>query len=190
MIAIDIDGVIANTEPWLRKEIEERAGIELEFENPRTFRFGINIEDSDCNEYINDALIKYKDDIHVHDMVRTNYALRMLDYKYGIVYFITARPNGDVAKATNYWIKKKFPWLNFESFFLGECADKKEWMRERGFHTIIEDRLKTANEVCFDDGNTFLINRAWNKGRKTESHVIRVNDLLEAVDICTNTEER
>ena len=65
-----------------------------------------------------------------------------------------------------------------------------DWMEANGFHTIIEDRLKTANEVNFDNGKTFLINREWNKGRKSKDHVIRVNDLLEAVKQCTNTEEK
>lgn len=183
MIAIDIDGVIAESDPWLRKEIEERTGITLKFNSPRTYNFGTNIKDSDCKDYIKDALIKYKDCIAVYDRINTIKALSKLQKKYGVIHFVTARENGAVSESTHYWLKRNFgTGLCYNLHSLGEHADKHLWMWKNDINIIIEDRLKTVNAIEPPHMVPYLINREWNIGRFTKDHVIRVNSLLEAVD--------
>ena len=55
-------------------------------------------------------------------------------------------------------------------------------MHDRGFNTIIEDRLKTANEIFFETGATYLVNQDWNNNRNTKEHVFRVDSFYDAVE--------
>ena len=182
MIIVDIDGVVADSEPWLVKEIEERSGVKLRFDNPRTFDFLVNtnIDLKDGLRYIDDALIKYKDDITVHNHIRTTIALRMIQAREGSVNFVTARHNGEVAESTHYWLDKNFKGITYNLHSLGVSANKFRWMYDNNAYAIVDDRLKTANDIpsCY---KSYLVEREWNIGRHTEPHVKRVRDLLSAV---------
>lgn len=183
MIVIDIDGVIADSEPWLVKEIEDRSGIELEFNIPRVYDFFVNndVNTKDGIQYINDAIVKYKDDIKVYNRIRTIIALRMIQYREGRVNFVTARANDEVAESTHWWLYKHFGELLYNLHSLDYNADKFKWMYHNDAYAIVEDRLKTVNEIppCY---KTYLVNREWNIGRDTKHHVKRVRDLLQAVE--------
>lgn len=182
MIAVDIDGVVADSEQFIVEEIEKRMGAPIQFGKPRRYDFDHNLPISELQECYAKVIVKHKDIIEPHDYTRTLTALKMMQAEYGLVLFLTARAIGKVEEVTHYWIKKNFEGLKYVLVCLGDQS-KKQWMVDNGFDTIIEDRFKTANEINFPDGNTFLINREWNEGRKEEPHVIRVKDLLEAVEI-------
>ena len=182
MIVLDIDGVVSNSEPWLVKEIEERIGRPLKYEHPRRFQFDMDLTDEELGEYIKDALIKYKDNIHPHDYTRTMMALLLIEYEYGTVNFVTARPNGKVHDATVYWLDKHFPLLNYRLHSLGEFANKADWMYDNEATAIVEDRFKTANEVASPHTTTYLVDRIWNRGRVSSEHVKRVVDLHSAIE--------
>ena len=193
MIAIDIDGVVCNSEPWLVKELEEGIGRKLMYTSPRTFQFDAEISDQDLNKFINGALVKYKDEIEPHDYIRTKMALLMIEYEEGEVHFVTARSNGPVKRATKFWIDKYFRGLRYTVHSLGQYANKKEWMYKHGADALVDDRLYTANYVSSPYTSTYLVERDWNKGRNTNSHVIRVRDLHTAVEeyfTCMNTEQK
>ncbi len=181
MFIVDIDGVICNCNKWLIKEIEERTNVKVKETNPITFQYGFDIPNEELNLYIRDALIKYKDDITPYDFVRTSVALGRLEYFQGKINYVTARPNGEVEKATHYWLQKFFG-DNYILHSLGEGADKKMWMQRNGGKAIVEDRLKTVNNITNPFISVYLVNRPWNMGRYTAPHVKRVNDLLEAVE--------
>jgi uncharacterized HAD superfamily protein len=182
MLVIDIDGVVADTPPWVEKEIEEKIGEKLKFDTPRTYRFGLNVSDAECMDCVTNALGKYHDNIKPYEEHRIKDLLTKLNRQQGIITFLTARENIAEVRALTYsWLNKHFPILNYRVVFLGEGVCKKEWMIENGFNCIVEDRLRTANRINLDYGATYLVNREWNMHRKTEDHVIRVNDLCEAL---------
>ena len=187
MIAIDIDGVIADSDPWLVKEIEYRSGIKLKFNKPRVYDFFINtnINVFDGIRYINDAIIKYKDDIKVYDYINTCKALQLIESKEGCVNFVTARATGRVAEATHWWIYKHFGELVYNIHSLDYNADKLKWMYNNNAYAIIEDRLKTVNIVSslYD---SYLINREWNINRYNNPRVKRFTNLLQAVEFYFN----
>jgi len=187
MIAIDIDGVIANTPPWFEKEIEEKIGEKLKFTEPRTYRFGLNVSDADCLDCVTNALSKYHDSIVPYNIYDIKEILTKLNMYQGRVTFLTARENIAEVRALTYsWFNKHFPILNYKIVFLGEGVCKKEWMVENGFNCIVEDRLRTANRIDIEYGNTYLVNREWNIGRETLPHVIRVDDVCEALVLYFN----
>ena len=184
MIVIDIDGVIADSDRWLIKEIEERSGKRVVHKKPREFTYGIDIPSPDLNFWIDYALIKYKDEIKPFDYNRTFIGLTMLEKAEGTVNFLSARSCGTVEKATRYWIDKYFEGLEYNLHLIGSEKPKIKWMHENRFDTIIEDRLKTANEIFFATGGyTFLVNQEWNERRHTEEHVTRVDSFYDAVEI-------
>ena len=184
MIAIDIDGVVAKSACWMEKEIEERSGIKLVYSNPRKYNFveNVDIDPKDCMRYFQDAMVKYKDDISPHDYERTKKALEKIEYMEGEVIFLSARGGEEVIEATYYWLEKHFPGLFYNLYCFGHGLNKKMWMYDNNFDAIVEDRLKTVNEVASSYTNTYLVNREWNIGRETNEYVKRVSDLYEAVE--------
>lgn len=182
MIVVDIDGVIADSDKWLIKEIEERSGKRVVHKNPREFTYGVDIPSADLLLWIDYALIKYQYEIEPFDYIRTFIGLTMLEKAEGVVNFLSARSSGAVEKATRYWIDKYFEGLNYNLHLIGDGNSKYKWMHDRGFNTIIEDRLKTANEIFFETGATYLVNQDWNNNRSTKEHVFRVDSFYDAVE--------
>ena len=181
-IVIDIDGVVADSNQWLRKNIEESSGKKIVTTVPETFEYKVDIPVEDIIKYINEAIIKYKDDIVPHDYPLTHIALMLLDLRFGGVKFLSARANGPVRDATVYWLNKWFPKLNYDLTNIGEGQSKNEWMRSNGFDSIVEDRFRNANNCDISGGRTFLVNRPWNVGRQEKVHVTRVLNLFQAVE--------
>jgi len=181
-IVIDIDGVVANSERFIVKHLEESSGKKLHFTNPRTFQFNIDIPLWQMIWLIDESIILYKNDIPVHDEGFTTTALLMLEEKFGEVNFLSARSQShDVVEATEWWLQNNFSFVKYNLYNLGDSGSKYQWMLENGFDAIVEDRFKTANECNFGDNKTFLINREWNMNRQELPHVKRVDSLFEAV---------
>lgn len=180
-IVIDIDGVVADSEKWLVKHIEESSGKKLQFENPRRFQFNIDIPTEDLVRYIEEAIVKYKHVIKPLSHASTYVALIMLEKRFGTVNFLSARTNGDVESATRFWLDDNFPNLRYALNNIGGMSSKFEWMKANKFDAIVEDRFKTANECDFDNGLTFLVNQPWNLCRREWDHVQRVKNLNEAI---------
>ena len=47
----------------------------------------------------------------------------------------------------------------------------------------MEDRLKTANDLAANGVGMLLVNRPWNTGRDTHPGVVRIDSLLEIIDM-------
>lgn len=178
-IVIDIDGVVADTEPWLVKCIEESSGKRLIFDNPRRYEFSIDVPYDVVIGYTEDAIIDYKHVTNPCNYPSTYIALIMLVQYHGVVNFLTARSK-KTEPATRWWLDYHFPNISYELHSIGETS-KSAWMMENGFDSIVDDRFKTANECRFESGHTFLVNQPWNEGRKEDRHVVRVDNLCEAI---------
>ncbi len=183
MIAIDIDGVVADSEAYLVRQLEFYIGQDFVPSVPRTYDFrdgfrGLSLDD--CLQNIDIALKRFSPSIPVHDYKRTYLALSKIQFAYDRVYFITARSK-DLWIETNRWLERYFGCLDYTLYNVGHNADKEEWMINHGLTCIVEDRLKTVNGIQ-DPHYAYLINRPWNNGRDINNNVIRVNDLLEAVN--------
>lgn len=180
MIAINIDGVIADSLSVLEEEIEIRSGKTIARTTPREFKIAINVSDTDIMKYFDSAIINYSHFIPVYDKKRTTQALKLLQNSQGTIQFLTARSNNpSVIDATNDWIKSNFPDIDFTVHFVGYNGNKYEWLKDNNFDSIVEDRLKTVNNM--KTMTPYLVNRLWNIGRPSLNHVVRVNDLFDAV---------
>ena len=169
MIALDIDGVVANTSPLL---IEEAAkiGYNLVFDR---------YHPSNSENYLSPIVDKiltlrmaeiapYPDAIEFMDIINKNL---------GPITFLTAR-NVKYAESTRIWLN-----LNFSFSFSLACyasKDKVKFFKENITRAFVEDRLSTANMVA-ESGlvQVYLINRNWNINRYTHPGVRRINNLGE-----------
>ena len=184
MYAIDIDGVIADSEPILVKGLEDYTKQKFHPANPRKYDFRDGFDDlslKDCLTVIDETLLLNSDTIPVYNYDRTYLALAKIQAKYGSVTFITSR-NLILHQYTSDWIKKHFGDLNFELYTIGHGEDKEWWMYKHNLRILIEDRLKTVNELQNPINFAYLVNRPWNEKRDTRMYVTRVYDLLDAVD--------
>jgi uncharacterized HAD superfamily protein len=183
MIAVDIDGVIADSEPHLVRGLEKFTGQRFEPSSPRTYDFrdgfdGLKLKD--CLLIIEHTLLRYSNQIPVYNYDRTYLALAKIQHKYGGIHFITAR-DGILFHDTYRWLIKKFGSMKFKLHTVGHESDKELWMFKHDLNVIIEDRLKIVNDLQNPKNKAYLINRPWNLGRSIKGNVIRVDDLLDAV---------
>ena len=184
MFAIDIDGVIAASEGYLVRELEFFTGQKYIPPVPRTYDFrdgfrGLSLKD--CLKNIDVAIQRYSNVIPVHNYRRTYLALAKIYEQYGIVHLITAR-NDDVWFETDEWLTKYFGAINFNLHAIGHLGDKELLMFKYDLNVLVDDRLKNVNEMNNPRNSAYLVNRPWNAGRDIRGHVIRVDDLLEAVN--------
>jgi len=183
VIAIDIDGVVANSEPHLVMGLEKFTGQIFDPLSPRTYDFRDGFDKlslRDCLLVIDYTLMRYNDQIPVYNYDRTYLGLAKLQHEYGGIHFITAR-DGILYRDTYKWLKKKFGNLKFQLHTVGHTANKELWMFKHDLNVLIEDRLKTVNDLQNPENKAYLINRPWNEGRDVNGNVIRVRDLLDAV---------
>lgn len=185
MIAIDLDGVVANTEPVLRKALINFTKEKFTPPQPRTydFRDGFsNLSLQDCLDVIDNALIDAGNSIPVINFDRTYFALAKIQKEYNKVYFVSAR-SYITRKVTEEWLRCHFGRLNYELHLVDHAEGSKErWMKDYGIDILVEDRLKTANGINDKQRyQVFLVNQEWNMQRPIEPNVTRVTDLLDVL---------
>jgi uncharacterized HAD superfamily protein len=181
MIAVDIDGVIADSEPILVKCLEYFTGESFDPPSPRTYDFRDGFENLSlrhCLMIIDNTLLTKH--IPVYDFERTYLALAKIQQRYGKVHFITSR-SSDLWEKTNEWIKSNFGHINYELQMTDHLDNKEFWMFKYDLNIIIEDRLKIVNNIKNSYNSAYLINRPWNIGRPINGNVIRVDNILDAI---------
>jgi len=183
MIAVDIDGVVADTEPILVKCLEEFTGEKFSPPSQRTFDFKegfTNLSTNDCLYVIDSTIISAGNDIPVIDFDATYYALAVIQKTFGMVNFVTSRGE-NTREVTESWIFHHFGKLNFKLYL---SNDKESVMNNYGMNAIVEDRLKTVNSIRDKSKHrAFLINREYNMGRDVCHNVTRVDGLIDVINI-------
>jgi uncharacterized HAD superfamily protein len=181
MIAFDIDGVIADSESVLVEGLEDFTGEKFSPLYPRTYDFRDGFDSLSLKHclFIIDYVLQTKH-IPVYDFNDTYLALSKIQHKYGKVHFITSR-NSDLWFDTCKWIEYNFGYIKYDLEMIDHDGDKETVMKEKNINVLVEDRLKTVNNL--KNGNmAYLINRPWNVDRPIRGHVIRVANVLEAVN--------
>lgn len=95
------------------------------------------------------------------------------------LYFLTARVSS-MEEITRDMLSRLLFDIPWEITFR-DCGDKCDHLRSRGFTTIVEDRLRTANEVAGRMGRAFLVDRPWNRGRDVAPGVVRIRGIGDLV---------
>jgi len=181
-VGIDIDGVVVDGISVMRHRLKEYIGCAPFDELPRTFYFNPpGVEESVLLDSINRMLIDYDHEIMPYDGAID--ALHQIARITGDhPFFVTSREGQDLRSITAKWLLRHLSI----PFRIVHRVRKAELLRELEFDVLIEDRLKTVNEIDFLQ--CILINRPWNEGRAIGSHVVRVKDLGEAAKVLKDME--
>lgn len=175
MNIFDIDGVVANIQPWFIFDLCESIGCthtEIDITSHNIKIPGYNVSDEQIFDIAVHSTVKHVDDIlphkyafeYIHD-----YYLRTRDR----IHFLTARKGAAVEKATMQWLNK-YMRCDFTVHF---NENKVQFMKVHPeFDVIFEDRFKTANELDFVRF-VYLLSRPWNIGRIAKPHVIRIDSM-------------
>ena len=173
-IALDLDGVIANTGDIIEKEIRER-GYVAHYETYNPVILG---EDKDStSKIVNDVVIDIfrnkMDQVLPYGGEHMNNVFKELDIVANIT-IVTARDR-EFDEKTKQWWKKHFPETEVDFVYLSS-TEKSQYIKDEGFLCFVEDRLRTANEAARLGINTYLINRRWNMGRRTHENIVRITE--------------
>jgi len=173
-LAFDIDGTLADVTTPLRQHMWRDWHVDID-------DIGISRHDffeQICQPgYFEPFLDYFFSIIDQHWMGIEPYEGASEIYKFSPVLFITARRT-DLIAATHDWLIYNFPKLKF-TILQARSKDKVKLLHELQLDGIVEDRLRTANEVAESGLVCYLLNRSWNLGRPIHHRVIRINSLKE-----------
>jgi uncharacterized HAD superfamily protein len=170
-IAIDIDGVVANTATEM-KRIAVRMGLKLQFKKYVPEVTGVDDPGPIVSDIVHFLLANEMERIKPYpDAVEV---LPVISEQVGPITFITAR-RVEYNPGTIEWLGTHFPFSY--SLINKSSAEKPEFIKKEGFDAFVEDRLQTANVAAGLGINTYLINRQWNQSRPTHPNVRRIKSL-------------
>jgi len=177
-IALDLDGVIANTPDIIGRELDK-----LGFKNRDNSQYKPKIkgvEDIDVliGKIVIDIFLNKANDIKPYKYVDTHFFKHISQYDITI---LTAR-SSIFNNATERWLGENFPGIPFN--LVNRCSsDKPKFVKENGYSYFVEDRLRTANSASMLGVPTILINREWNTNRDTYKDISRVSNLHNIIPI-------
>lgn len=112
--------------------------------------------------------------------------LKSLSEKHEI-HLITARPD-DIKKETESWIKKHFPFKEFEIHFTnhwgkgsGNERTKGQICEELKIEIMIEDSLAYAKDIAQKGIKVLLMDCPWNQTKELPVNIIRIFSWEEAI---------
>lgn len=190
--ALDIDGVIANTEPPLKKAIERRYGIAPDsYEHSGVYHNMYQFEDEDMTHAVRETVNYYfhhdpTGKVYADAGVMIENAYVFLQYKPHLGCYITRRPEM-YREVTQYWLDRHgFPSRPLFHVERGTC--KSEKLKELGIDIIIEDSPYEINSCVSNDMKVIVIDHPYNKAQLLDckdSKVIRAYGSASLENILT-----
>jgi len=189
IIGVDIDEVLADMTTYFFKFHNEKYGTNVKRED--VFSYHLWEVVGGTREEITKKFYEFYASKHFLEMTTipgSQKHLKLLSDKYE-VHLITARPN-DIQKETFLWIKKFFPFKDFEIHFTnhwgsgeGKARTKGEICKELGIEIMIEDSLAYSKEMAEKGIKVLLMDCPWNQSDDLPENVIRVHSWEEAVEV-------
>jgi len=172
IIALDLDGVIANTPELIGEGIFNSGYLSLHY---RYEPYIYNCPDviGLVNEVVDDIFFNNMDKILPYVDISF---MEELYNKYHIVVLTARRPV--FYKNTRYWLNQHFPNTDIQLVHR-RSGNKTAYLKENNIQLFVEDRLRTANESASYGIKTFLVNKQWNEGRHTHQNIQRIKNLPE-----------
>jgi len=175
MHIFDIDGVVADLQPFFIKDLCQHVGCtpaEIDITTHNIKVPGYNISDDTIFDIAVNTTVKYVDEIKPYKHA-IEYLIEYQQYTGDTIHFLTARKGASVEKATHTWLNTHLK----ADFIVHFNADKVQFMRSNPqFNVVFEDRFTTANELDFVPW-VYLLNRPWNIGRIAKNHVTRIDSM-------------
>lgn len=189
-IAFDLDGVICDTETVYWKYILEKYNHDIRSIQPPARRYEIEIPGVPLESVHIEVTRKCIRDTDTFGFIKLfPYVYDTLNFIHAVngcpINIITAR-NPIIKEATETYLKRMFPGINFRIYFK-DCHEKIDILKEINTKIFVEDRYKTVCELVENNSDfiqtVFLVNRPWNEGRPVPFGVNRINHLYEILRI-------
>jgi hypothetical protein len=189
LIALDIDGVCADSISLLRSIIRYSYGIDID-DHIDSYRIPELFPTLDIGAFFEDCILNFCHAVEPYDKVKEACFLLLEKNSFPLIFLTARRPS--LKDLTTEWIKEKLE-LPKDSFsvILRGSKDKQLYIKNSGIQFFVEDRLRTANQIAEIESvrKSYLINRKWNIGREAHPKVVRKNYLLECVEDYLNDEK-
>lgn len=181
MIALDIDGVVADSIKLLRTIIRYNYGINID-DHILTYQIPEIYPSLDIGALFEDVILNFGHAVEPYSDAIEACQLLLEKNSFPLI-FLTARRES-LKELTKDWIAQnlRLPKDSF-SVILRGSKDKQLYIKNSGIQFFVEDRLRTANQIAEIESveKSYLINRKWNIGRDVHTKVVRKNNLLECV---------
>jgi len=181
MIALDVDGVVANSISLLRSVIKYSYGIDI-YNHIETYRIPHLFPNWDIGPFFEDCMINFGHAVEPYPDAKEACQLLLKENSFPLI-FLTARRES-LKEITKNWLSQKLGLpKDYFSVMMKSSSNKKFYIEKSGIEFFVEDRLRTANEIAELPSVkiSYLINRQWNIGRDSHPKVVRKNNLLECV---------
>ena len=173
ILGVDIDNVLAQSDPCLRAMIRERFRIRLDAEDMTQYDYSAyGVTDAQLAEVFHNFNTEVCRTLKV--ITGAKAALTQLASRYEIV-LVTSRNPASKA-GTEYWLRKKglpYDQLHFN--------DEKH-MLGIPYHAFVEDRHEHAHRIAETGATVFLMTRPWNAQPLAHANVRRVETWKEILE--------
>ena len=182
IIGLDLDSVIADTAKVIHKYILDQFGIDMNWDDVRSYHFedfpGLSSEMVAELKHVIESGYILMDVLPYNTASASTHLLQALDL---IVYIITARSN-HLEEPTREWLN--IHNIAYDELFLAKGVEKYKLIKEYDIKAFVEDRHDVlasikANHGMLDLG-MYLVSQPWNRECK-DIDFVRVLDILEAV---------
>ena len=171
-VGIDLDGTLCNTPEMIEKGVLEK-GYKCHNETYFISIHGINDSKDIILEIIDDLFYNKMDSIVPYDE-HIHVTMKELSIVADIS-IITARRE-EFMDVTQTWLDKYIPDTKVDLIHV-RSSKKPQFIKDNGYCCLVEDRLRTANQVARMGIKAYLINKRWNMNRRTDKNIIRISDL-------------
>ncbi len=185
IIGIDVDGVLADSEPLYRQTINRLFDLHLKQEDITSYKY------EECAKLTDDQMrlfwkTFYREGgwLKIKPVKGAKKFLNKLKREKHRIVIVTSRPREHIKKETYQWLKKhKMPYS--ELIFLENHKSKHQAALLRGhrFDYFIEDYYKYALDLAQKGIKVLLMDYPWNRWGKPHSNIRRIKDLKEAEKI-------
>lgn len=182
IIGIDIDGVLADSEPLYRKTINRLFNLHLKQEDVTSYKY------EECAGLTEDQMhLFWKTFYHeggwlkIKPVKGAKVLLNKLKKEQHKIVIVTSRPRVHIKKETYHWLKKHgIPYS--ELIFLENHKSKHQAALLRGhrFDYFIEDYYEYALDLAQRKVKVLLMDYPWNRWEKPHPNIRRIKDLKEA----------
>ena len=185
IIGIDIDGVLADSEPLYRQTINRLFNLHLRQKDVTSYKY------EDCAGLTDDQMrlfwkTFYREGgwLRIKPIKGAKKFLDKLKKEKHRIVIVTSRPRAYIKKETHYWLKKH-GMLHSELIFLENHKSKHQaaLMRGHEFDYFIEDYYEYALDLAQRKVRVLLMDYPWNRWRKPHPNISRIKDLKEAESI-------
>jgi uncharacterized HAD superfamily protein len=185
IIGIDIDGVLANSEPAYRRTINRLFHLKLKQEDITFYKYedAAGLTDTQMHLFWT-TFYREGSWLKIKPIKGARKFLDKLKNAQHRIVIVTSRPQEYIKKETYQWLREhRMPYT--ELIFLANHDSKHQaaWVCGHKFDYFIEDYYEYALDLAQRGVKVLLVDYPWNRKEKAHPNIKRIKNLQEAETI-------